>query len=70
LAEYKIEHIKASVKHPQSNGKVERLGRTLFQLKDAYAWNGAVNLLLITIISNFPIGASTSKIVKHYSKVS
>ncbi len=29
LKEYKIEHIKARVKHPQSNGKVERLVGTL-----------------------------------------
>jgi len=44
LAEYKIEHIKASVKHPQSNGKVEHFGHTLFQLKDAYgSWEAAVN---------------------------
>lgn len=44
LAQYDIKHIKATVKHPQSNGKVERLGHTLFQLRDAYgSWIAAVN---------------------------
>ena len=29
LQVYGIKHIKARVKHPQSNGKVERVGQTL-----------------------------------------
>ncbi|OIN88034.1 MAG: hypothetical protein AUJ50_01900 [Candidatus Aenigmarchaeota archaeon CG1_02_38_14] len=29
LEEYKIKHIRARVKHPQSNGKAERLVQTL-----------------------------------------
>lgn len=43
LSEKEIKHIKARVKHPQSNGKVERLFATLQRLKKHFGgWNGAV----------------------------
>lgn len=38
-----IDHVKARVKHPQSNGKVEKLGDTLYQLKRHFGdWKAAV----------------------------
>jgi putative transposase len=40
LKHYGILHIKARVKHPQSNGKVERAGQTIQQLKKYFpSWN-------------------------------
>jgi putative transposase len=40
LKQYGIIHIKARVKHPQSNGKVERAGQTIKQLrKHFHSWN-------------------------------
>ena len=40
---YGIKHIKARVKHPQSNGKVERAGQTLQKLwKHFQCWDSAV----------------------------
>lgn len=45
LQDNKIEHIKARIKHPQTNGKVERLFRTLKILKDYNgSWKEAVNV--------------------------
>ena len=41
---YNIKHIKARVKHPQSNGKVERAGQTLQKLWKHYqCWDAAVS---------------------------
>lgn len=38
-----ISHIKARVKHPQSNGKVEKLGDTLYNLKQTLGtWEAAI----------------------------
>lgn len=38
-----IQQIKARVKHPQSNGKVEKLGDTLYKLKHAFgSWEIAI----------------------------
>jgi len=43
LRRYNIIHIKARVKHPQSNGKVERAGQTLQQLWKHYqCWDATV----------------------------
>ena len=43
LGEEGIQHIKARVKHPQSNGKVERVFRTLEGLKSHFGcWDSAV----------------------------
>jgi putative transposase len=43
LQRYNIIHIKARVKHPQSNGKVERAGQTLQKLWKHYqCWDSAV----------------------------
>jgi len=43
LQNYGIRHIKARVKHPQSNGKVERVGQTLQRLwKHFQCWDSAV----------------------------
>lgn len=43
LMERSIKHIKARVKHPQSNGKVERLFQTLVQLKKHFgSWEAAI----------------------------
>jgi len=43
LQNYGIRHIKARVKHPQSNGKVERVGQTLQRLwKHFQCWDVAV----------------------------
>jgi putative transposase len=43
LQRYNIIHIKARVKHPQSNGKVERAGQTLQKLWKHYqCWDAAV----------------------------
>jgi putative transposase len=43
LQRYSIRHIKARVKHPQSNGKVERAGQTLQKLwKYFQCWDVAV----------------------------
>jgi putative transposase len=43
LQRYGIRHIKARVKHPQSNGKVERAGQTLQKLwKHFHCWDAAV----------------------------
>lgn len=43
LAEKGVEHIKARVKHPQSNGKVERLFATLHRLKNHFGtWDATV----------------------------
>jgi putative transposase len=43
LQNYGIRHIKARVKHPQSNGKVERVGQTLQRLWKHYqCWDSAV----------------------------
>ncbi len=40
---YNIKHIKARVKHPQSNGKVERAGQTLQKLWEHFqSWDTAV----------------------------
>ena len=36
LKDNEIQHIKARVKHPQTNGKVERLIQTLWQLKEHF----------------------------------
>lgn len=44
LQRYDIKHIKARVKHPQSNGKVERAGQTLQKLwKHFQCWDAAVS---------------------------
>ena len=44
LQRYNIRHIKARVKHPQSNGKVERVGQTLQKLWKYYqCWDAAVS---------------------------
>jgi len=44
LERYDIRHIKARVKHPQSNGKVERAGQTLQKLwKHFHCWDNAVS---------------------------
>ena len=44
LRRYNIRHIKARVKHPQSNGKVERAGQTLQKLwKHFQCWDAAVS---------------------------
>ena len=44
LRSYGIKHIKARVKHPQSNGKVERAGQTLQKLwKHFQCWDSAVS---------------------------
>jgi putative transposase len=38
-----IKHIKAKVKHPQSNGKVEKLGDTLYKLKREFgSWDATI----------------------------
>jgi putative transposase len=38
-----IDHIKARIKHPQSNGKVEKLGDILYQLKQCLgSWEAAI----------------------------
>jgi putative transposase len=43
LEEHNIKHIKARVKHPQSNGKVERVYQTIFALKKHFGtWEKAV----------------------------
>jgi len=43
LKHYGIIHIKARVKHPQSNGKVERAGQTIQQLRKHFpSWNDTV----------------------------
>jgi len=43
LQSYDIKHIKARVKHPQSNGKVERAGQTLQKLwRHFHCWDAAV----------------------------
>ena len=43
LRRYGIKHIKARVKHPQSNGKVERAGQTLQKLwRHFHCWDTAV----------------------------
>ena len=43
LQRYSIRHIRARVKHPQSNGKVERAGQTLQKLWKHYqCWDAAV----------------------------
>ena len=43
LKQYGIVHIKARVKHPQSNGKVERVGQTLQQLWHHFqCWDATV----------------------------
>ena len=43
LKRYGIIHIKARVKHPQSNGKVERAGQTIQQLKKYFpSWEDTV----------------------------
>jgi len=43
LKQYRILHIKARVKHPQSNGKVERVGQTIQQLKKHFqSWERTV----------------------------
>jgi putative transposase len=43
LKEKEIKHIRARVKHPQSNGKVERLFQTLERLKNHFGnWEKAV----------------------------
>lgn len=45
LKDNEIEHIKARIKHPQSNGKIERLFRTLKILKDYNgSWKEAVKV--------------------------
>ena len=42
------EHIKATVKHPQSNGKVEKLGDTSYNLKQILGgWDSAVESLVL-----------------------
>jgi len=44
LQRFNIKHIKARVKHPQSNGKVERAGQTLQKLWYHYqCWDAAVS---------------------------
>jgi putative transposase len=44
LKEYGILHIKARVKHPQSNGKVERAGQTIEQLRKHFSsWEETVD---------------------------
>ena len=44
LKRYGILHIKARVKHPQSNGKVERAGQTIEQLRKHFpSWEDAVD---------------------------
>ena len=44
LQRYGIKHIKARVKHPQSNGKVERAGQTLQKLWNHFhCWDVAVS---------------------------
>jgi putative transposase len=44
LKRYGILHIKARVKHPQSNGKVERAGQTIEQLKKHFlSWDDTVH---------------------------
>jgi putative transposase len=44
LKRYGITHIKARVKHPQSNGKVERAGQTIEQLRKHFSsWEATVN---------------------------
>jgi putative transposase len=44
LKHYGITHIKARVKHPQSNGKVERAGQTIEQLRKHFSsWEATVN---------------------------
>ena len=43
LKQYQIIHIKARVKHPQSNGKVERAGQTIEQLRKHFpTWEDTV----------------------------
>ena len=43
LKQYNILHIKARVKHPQSNGKVERVGLTIQQLRKHFpSWDDTV----------------------------
>jgi putative transposase len=43
LSSHDIRHIKARVNHPQSNGKVEKLGDTLFKLKNHFEnWEDAI----------------------------
>jgi putative transposase len=44
LKQYGIIHIKARVKHPQSNGKVERAGQTIQQLRKHFTnWNNTIH---------------------------
>lgn len=44
LKRYGIIHIKARVKHPQSNGKVERAGQTIQQLRKHYTnWDETIH---------------------------
>jgi len=44
LKEYGILHIKARVKHPQSNGKVERAGQTIEQLRKHFSsWEETID---------------------------
>lgn len=43
LKQHGVLHIKARVKHPQSNGKVERVGQTIEQLRKHFSsWDEAV----------------------------
>ena len=43
LSEKGIKHIRARIKHPQSNGKVERLFQTLWQLKNHFgSWEKTI----------------------------
>jgi len=43
LKQHGIQHIKARVKHPQSNGKVERAGQTIEQLRKHFqSWEDTV----------------------------